>query len=236
MNMSEYELTDYVSVTDAARQFVDLSNVAFAEYEGAMEFGYEWGEWYLRRPGTDPRLCQAALAEGKLVSQVLVAVQELQIGGDLLRCGIIDSVATHPEHRKQGLARALMDRAHEAMRENAQVDAAVLYTNPAGHPYRFYGRLGYLTRAQAALITGPRPDAEAVVEAVDPGEVAGELMRLLNGYYAGHEGYAPLNDAMWRWHKLEVPAGTGLEVAARIEDGRAVATVSFTDVELLLGG
>ena len=58
---AEYVLTDYTGVPDLVRQFVDLNNVAFSDYEGAMQFGYDWGEWYLQRPGMNPRLCQAAL-------------------------------------------------------------------------------------------------------------------------------------------------------------------------------
>jgi len=233
---TDYTLTDHTQVPDLTRQFVDLSNLAFAEYEGAMQFGHEWGEWYLSRPGTDRRLCQAALAGEEMISQVLVAVQELQIGGELLRCGIIDSVATHPDHRRQGLARLLMDRAHEAMRETARVDAAVLYTNPAGHPCQFYGRLGYLTRARAALITGRRPNGEPSVQPVDPDEHADGLIALLNRYYGDYEGYTPLSSDLWRWHKLTAPDSTGLQVMARLDAGRPTATVSFANVELLLGG
>lgn len=233
---AEYVLTDYTGVPDLVRQFVDLNNVAFSDYEGAMQFGYDWGEWYLQRPGMNPRLCQAALAGEQMVSQVQVTVQELQLGGELLRCGIVDSVATRPEHRQRGLARALMERAHTAMRELADVDAAVLYTNPADHPYRFYGRLGYLTRAQAALVAGPRPDVNPTVEPVDAGEHAQALVALLNDYYCNYEGYAPLDEELWRWHKVEAPESNAMVVNAAVRGQEAVATVSFAEGEILLGG
>ncbi len=231
-----YELCDHTRVPQLARQFTDLSNIAFAEYDGAMEFSYEWGEWYLARPGTDRRLCQAGMRGDQMVSQVLVAMQDLQIGGEVLRCGIIDSVATLPEHRKQGLARGLMGRAHDAMREIGGADAAVLYTNPAGHPYKFYGRLGYLTRATAALITGRRPDVIPTVEDICPEAHSAGLMSLLNTYHGAHEGYAPLTPELWHWHKLTVPESTGLRVMARSEGSDALATVSFAEAQLLLGG
>ncbi|MGD9496096.1 MAG: GNAT family N-acetyltransferase [Armatimonadota bacterium] len=228
-----YTLTNFTQVTDTPAQVMRLSNAAFVEYEGAMEVDVPWTEWYLQRPGTDLVLCQAALDGNRLVSQVLVCIQELQLGGQRVRCGLIDSVATYPEHRRKGLARALMNRAHDAL-QCAGAAAAVLYTNPAGHPYGFYGRLGYITRAQGAMFMGPRPSGDGCAPVpVDAAAQASGLCALLNRYYAGYEGYAPMDGGIWRWHKLD-PPGTRPVVVAEMTGSGPVSTATFARAELRL--
>ncbi len=245
--MAGYELCDHTRVPDLVAQFVELSNVGFAEYEGAMQFDEDWSAWYLQRPGTDPRLCQAALSGEQMVSNVLVAVQPLQIGGDLLTCGIIDSVATHPDHRRRGLARALMERAHQAMQQVTAVDAAVLYTDPAGHPHQFYQRLGYETRAQASLLTGSRPPVarsfseggqvdQEPLEPAAPEDAGQPLFDLLNEFFSEHEGYCPMDSRLWRWHKCERVAANPVTVVVEEAGGVPVATATFAEAELLLAG
>lgn len=229
-----YTLTDYTQVDDLVAQVTRLQNVAFAEYEGAMEIGEAFIEWYLKRPGTELSMCPAALDGDTLVSQVIVCVQSLQLGGETLRCGIIDSVATDPAHRKQGLARSLMERAHDLMIE-AGLEAAVLYTNPDDHPYHFYGRLGYEERARASMLIGARPGGSGCsADPVDPVEHSAGLRALLNDYYAGHEGFSPLTEELWRWHKIEAPAEP--TVIAEMSGTAPVSTATFAEAPLRIEG
>ncbi|NLO06693.1 MAG: GNAT family N-acetyltransferase [candidate division WS1 bacterium] len=226
----DHRLCDFTQVPELAAQVTRLSNLAFGEYEGAMEVGEGWTEWYLARPGTDRGLSQAALADGKLVSQVIVCVQPLQLGGQTLRCGIIDSVATDPEHRQQGLARQLMERAHEAV-QDADLDAAVLYTNPEDHPYGFYSRLGYRERTRAMMLIGRRPgESGCGAEPVDAAEHAEGLRNLLNRYYVGHEGFSPLEADLWRWHKLDAPNPP--TVVAEMTGSGPITTATFATARL----
>ena len=232
--MPEYTLCNHTEVPDLVSQLTELSNLAFGDYEGAMEMSEEWMTWYLQRPGTDPERSQAALCDGQMVSNVLVALQPLQIGGQLLRCGIIDSVATHPDHRRQGLARALMGHAHLALMGEA--DAAVLYTNPADHPYQFYQRLGYQTRAYASLLAGPRPPAKGVAPSeITPQEAGQPLFDLLNDFFAEHEGYCPMDEDLWAWHKCDRPGAMPVTVVIEGSPERPTATATFAEAELLLG-
>ena len=230
-----YALSDFAEVPNLAEQVTRLQNLAFAEYEGAMEIDEAFTQWYLSRPGTDPRMCHAALAEGdRLVSQVIVCVQDVRLGGVALRCGIIDSVATDPEHRRQGLARSLMERAHEVM-QRAGLDAAVLYTNPEDHPYSFYQRLGYEERARAAMLIGARPGGSGCsAEPVDAAEYAGGLCALLNDYYVGHEGFSPLGEELWRWHKLDAPSDP--TVVAELTGSGPIATATFAGAPVRIEG
>ncbi len=228
-----YELTDHSRIDDVVAQTTRLTNAAFADYEGAMEVDESWTEWYLQRPGTEPELCQVALDGDTVVAQVLVCAQPLQLGDGVLDCAIIDGVATHPEHRRQGLARQLMERAHEAMKER-ELAASVLYTNPEDHPYEFYRRLGYRERARGSLLVGPRPEGNrCAAEEVDATEHGGALRDLINDYYTGWEGFHPLDEAIWQWHRLDPPVGPATVVAELAGSG-AVSTVSFAHANLKL--
>ncbi len=229
-----YVLSDFADVPDLAAQVTRLDNLAFAQYEGAMAFDEAFSEWYLARPGTDLRMCQAALDGERLVSQVIVCVQPLQLGGRTMRCGIIDSVATDPEHRKQGLARQLMERAHEVM-QRVGLDAAVLYTNPDDHPYHFYARLGYEERARASMLMAARRDRSGCgALPVDAEAEAEGLRALLDEYFAGYEGFAPLSEELWRWHKIDSPVKP--TVVAEMSGSGPISTATFADAQVRVEG
>lgn len=237
MPVEGYFLGTHRDVARLVPQLTALSNTAFAEYDGAMPVEDGFMQWYLQRPGSRPELCPAALYEGELVANVLVAIQDLYLGGELLRCGIIDTVATHPDHRKHGLARALMEEAHRLMQE-AGAEAAVLYTNPDGHPYRFYQRLGYLPQAMGAALSCRRP-ASQPARAAEEATVADEsaVRALLDEHYRGCGGYAPMVDDLWRWHRRERPVEMPIQlVVVRGAAGLPVAALALAEVELLLEG
>ena len=233
MTDAQYHFGTHVDVPDLVAQLTRLSNIAFADYEPIMPVDDAFMEWYLHRPGCVPELCTTALRDGKMVANVLVTLQDLQLGGATLQCGIVDTVATDPGHRKRGLARRLMEDAHRRM-QAAGAEAAVLYTNPDGHPYHFYRRLGYELRAEAAALTcpGPMPRSALRAQPADPGD-APAIRRLLDRYHAAYEGYAPLTDELWRWHRAERPAGMPLHLLV-IRDGAdgVSATVCFAELEL----
>ena len=199
-----------------------------------MEVEQPWVEWYLNRPGIAPEHCQAVLAEDALVSQVICCIQPVRLGTELFRCAIIDSVATDPNHRRQGLARTLMQRAHDSLRPES-IDAVLLYTNPEGHPYSFYRRLGYRERGRASMLIGPRPGRSGhgpgPVDAVQHGVA---LSNLINRYHAHHEGFSPLSDELWRWHKVDPPSRP--TVIAELAGSRVAATASFAPATLRVGG
>jgi predicted GNAT family N-acyltransferase len=164
-----------------------------------------------------------------------VAIQPIQIGGRLLQCGIIDSVSTHPDHRRQGLARKLMDMAHERM-QAAGADAAVLYTNPEDHPYRFYGRLGYQTRATCMMMSAVRPAERTLDIREMTAAEQSTLAAIIDGFYSDHEGYAPLSDDLWEWHKVTRPPGMEAHVMVGEMGDEIAATCTWSTIELLLRG
>lgn len=231
-----YRFVTHDRVPALYEQLADLTNGAFAEYEGAPTIDADFCRWYARRPGSSPGLCVAALHGERLVANVLVAIQPLNLGGEFVPCGVIDTVATHPAHRRQGLAHRLMDMAHQLMQENG-AEAAVLYTNPENHPYHFYSRLGYVTRAQASMLTGDRPPATGRYEVrpMRPDE-ATLVQRLVNGKYGAYEGFALLDEALWRWHRVERPAAMPVAVMMAERGGEVVGTAALASVTVLLEG
>ncbi len=235
MDHEGYRIGDHRDVDDLPQQLAALSNAAFSQYEGAMPVDAAFISWYLRRPGCRPELCPVALEGNRLASNVLVAIEHLQLGGQVLPCGIIDTVATLPEHRRHGLARVLMESAHELMRQ-AGAEAAVLYTNPDDHPYRFYRRLGYETRAIGAALLGPRPAHTQPAQAATAAEAAA-IRTLLDRSYAQYEGYAPMTDELWDWHRLNRPGDMPVHLRVLRDDGdKVVGTAAFAEAETLVGG
>lgn len=232
----DYRFVSHAAVPGLVEQLTALSNLAFAEYEGAPEVDEAFTEWYLRRPGSSADVCVAALHGDRIVANVLVALQELNIGGEYLLCGLIDTVATDPAHRQHGLARQLMDMAHELIRARG-AEAAVLYTNPANHPYYFYGRLGYFTRAQAGMLTGRRPQESGKyhVRPVAENEAAA-VRELVNGRYSSYEGFCRLDETLWRWHRKERPASMPAQVFVAETGTKIIGTVALAEVEVLLHG
>jgi len=237
MTTTPYRFGTHADVPDLVSQLTRLSNLAFAEYEGAMPIDEEFMAWYLQRPGSRPELCPVALDQDSLVCNVLVALQGLQLGGQVLPCGIIDTVATAPAHRRRGLARRLMHASHDLMRR-AGAEAAVLYTNPDGHPYGFYQSLGYETRATGAALMGRRPEAQCPVSMVRAGTHEHQAVRaLLDSHYALYEGYAPMTDKLWRWHRTHRPASMPIELLVTHDaSGLVTGTAAYAEVELLLKG
>ena len=231
-----YRYVTHGQAPHVAAQLTELSNLAFAEYEGAPTVDVEFSRWYARRPGSTPGLCVAALAGGQMVANVLVALQHVNLGGEFVPCGIVDTVATHPQHRRQGLAHRLMAMAHGLMRAHG-AEAGVLYTNPANHPYHFYTRLGYVTRAQAAMLAGQRPPPAGVCH-VRPlaAHEAGAVRELVNGEYESYEGFARLDDDLWRWHRVARPASMPAQVVVAERAGRLVGTAALAEVSVLLEG
>ena len=234
--VADYEFVDLTQVRELVAQVTALNLAAFAEYEGAPDLDESFTEWYLRRPGSTPQLCVGALHGDQLVSMVLITIQRVQIGGRLLDCGIIDSVATDPAHRRQGLARKLMDMAHEKM-QAAGAAAGLLYTNPEDHPYRFYKQLGYRTRAVCQMMQAPRParGGSLHVRAAQATEHE-TLAAIINDFYGAHDGFAPLDEELWEWHKVGRPADMRAEVRVAEAGGELVGTCTWAQTSLLLEG
>ena len=85
----------------------------------ARQFGhiYKWAppEWYA-----------AAKTEGELTGALLVVTRRIDVGIESANVAGIGGVVTKPEHRKKGVATAMMHRAAELMRDRLDVEFGCL--------------------------------------------------------------------------------------------------------------
>lgn len=220
-----YEIRPHAGVPDLARQAYELTWLAFSSYEGVLTPSAAHTAWYLRRPGMDRKLSRAALHEGRMVSSVYVTVAMVRLGGQLVRTGVIDTLMTHPDHRRRGLARRLLEEAIEAMRAQ-DLAASLLYTVPGSGPYELYQSLGFRPHAEVAYLCRP---PVAVPQRREPAGLIGraELMAFLNACFGQHDGYVPLDDDLWRWRREERPAECPALTSTVERDGSLVGSVTF---------
>lgn len=105
---------------DDLRRIWDMLEAGFHEHWGEWEMGDAgYAEWSTD-PRTDPALIVAAYRGDKPASVVLNIVERLDDG---TRRGLLDGVATHPEHRRLGLARACIARSLARLRDAGATSA-----------------------------------------------------------------------------------------------------------------
>ncbi len=225
--MEGYEVVRHRELGEVAGQVYDLTRLAFGSYAGVLQPSEAHRRWYVGRPGMDPDLSQAALYGATLVASVFVTVARVRLGGRLQRLGIVDTVMTHPAHRRRGLARRLMAEAIAGMRARG-LAASLLYTVPGSMPYAFYQSLGYrphapvhyLRRVQAA----PRGPLRGVRTAGPADQ--GPLTAFLNARLRRYDGYVPMDSALWRWRRASRPAELPADTYIVEEGGRILGCVT----------
>jgi len=207
MTHSPYDIVPHSRLHSLAEQIYDLAALAFGTYPGVLVPSRAHRDWYVRRPGMDASLSRAALCGDRLVASLFVTVAPVRLGGGVEPVGIVDTVMTHPEHRRRGLARRLLTEAIAGMRFRG-LAASLLYTVDGSMPYRFYRGLGYRPYAPVRYCRRPGIPRGAVPDSglrpMRPGE-DDAVRDLLNAAYARHEGYVPLDVPLWRWRKVERP-------------------------------
>ena len=205
--MTEYRLCTHAEAGDRRtlhRAMAELNRLSFSRYDGVIMPSQMFVEWYASRPGMDPRLCQAAFAGDELVSSVLVTLAKMRLAGRMVLCGILDEVMTHPDHRRRGLARALIERALVGMggRGAAVSLLNTLEATPPSGPQQLYERLGYQVYERVDRFEVPwgRPEAPAVAAKIPPD---GAARAAIESALGGRDGWLELNDELWRWRRVE---------------------------------
>ena len=208
--MGEYRFATHAEIADRAslhQALSDLNGLTFGHYSGVVVASPSFMAWYTARPGMDPRLCQAALAGDQLVSSLFVTLVPMGLAGEMVPCGLIDTVMTHPDHRRRGLARQLLEQAIAAMKE-AGAGAGFLNTaqvDPPAGPQRLYESLGYCAYSPVdRFVKSPPHEAEAAPAtrvAADDAARAVFTQRL-----GCRSGWIALDEALWRWRRLERPS------------------------------
>lgn len=204
--MDELQPVPHSAIGELATQVYDLTRLAFGSYPGVLAPSAAHRAWYVRRPGMDATLSPAIVHGRRLVASAFVTVARMLLGGRLRPVGIVDTVMTHPDYRRQGLARRVLAAAVAGMRARG-LAASLLYTVPDSIAYRFYRSLGYRAHAPVHYFRHERaaggpsvPVAERLLPA-DEGAVAA----FLNAHFAGHDGFVPIDGELWRWRRSQRP-------------------------------
>jgi predicted acetyltransferase len=113
-------------------ELVDLFDLVFGPGDADL-----WRNFHGREPFCRREWCRVLKRRGRIVSHVCWVPRLMRIGNTVIRAGTIGYTATHPNHRHQGLAAALMeDWTRELTRRGEHFSFVV------GIP-KFYEQFGY---------------------------------------------------------------------------------------------
>lgn len=207
MSHRHYEIVAHSDLGNLASRIYDLTAACFATYPGVIHPTEAHRAWYVRRPGMDAALSSAALFGDEIVSSVFITRVLMRLGGTLVPVGMVDTVMTHPAHRRRGLASAVLSRAILGMKSEG-LAAASLSTLLHSMPYRFYESLGFRLVTPMDYYQRLQPARASMGSRAEmlPPEADGEALAFLNAHFAQDEGYIPYDEALWRWRKRERPA------------------------------
>ncbi|MGI5917317.1 MAG: GNAT family N-acetyltransferase [Anaerolineae bacterium] len=229
MNDDGYRLCAHRDLGDMARQLTDLSRRVFGRYDGVLVPSEAHRLWYARRPGMDGMLSTAVVRDGQVVAGAFVTVADVRLGGTLRRTGIIDTVMTHPDHRRRGLARRVLEAAVDGMRARG-LEAGLLYTVIDSMPYRLYESLGFRGHTPVCYMRRIQPIATGRDLPVARRADAADALRLrafMDAHFGGHDGYLPMDEALWRWRKLNRPPELPAQVWYLETGGRVCGCVTL---------
>jgi GNAT superfamily N-acetyltransferase len=227
--VTAYEAASQAQRRPTTGQLTDLATLCFGGYPGVLPPTADFMRWFLSRPGLDLSLSQAAWQDRQLAASAFITRASLLVEGNPVCFGLVDTVMTHPEHRRQGLAKRLVLEAIRACRD-AGLEALQLYTAPDTVPYNLYRGLGFV---HAHSLIYWRREAQVPVPGALPAWAAlpvsrcGDLAELYETLAATHDGVPRHDRELWRWRKRERPAGLGATVwRARVAGSGAMATCS----------
>ncbi len=212
-----------------------LTAIAFAAFAGVVQPSPAKTAWYLARPGMDRDLSGVIVHAGEIVSSVYVTRLRFAVGGEPRQMAMIDTVITHPDFRRRGMARRLLQRALDGARA-AGLDGVSLYTVPQTLPFAIYTRLGFHPYRQSIVWMekdgASLPPGAATARSIRSEEETA-VRELVNRCHAGHDGFVPLDDALWRWRKRQRPAHMPADVRTVWDGDRLVGTATLCPVELI---
>ena len=202
--MQTLSLTKANSLTDSLSGLLELHRSCFSDYIGVLPSESSFLDWYLKRPGLGEENVFIFSTGDTIVSALFLTLSRFRLGSDYLPVGIIDTVMTHPEFRRQGLASQLMKEAEKHMRKHG-CRFGYLYTIPGTSQFNLYQRLGYhdhkrvfhLTKKSACQDSSGFPKGNFSMDKVQD---------FLNHSFRDRNGFVPLENSMWQWRKVNRPS------------------------------
>ena len=236
--MSDYEVQSHAeflsqpgrsrNAAGLAEALDALSHAAFGQYDGVIAGTPEFKRWFMSRPGMTDESRFLAAAGDRVVSSVFVTLTPMQWAGQVMAAGLVDSVMTHPNHRRKGLARALLTRALDFM-EGRGTDLSLLYTVAGSMAYEFYASMGYVDYVRVQFLRKATDDLAGMEKPAASSPMPGtpQLRALLDAAYAGHDGYLPMSQALWQWRRETRPSfvPVNVHVIATADHGQATFAV-----------
>src|SRR5574340_965919 len=139
---------------------------------------------------------------------------------------------THPEHRRRGLARRLMERAAEAMAA-AGAEVSLLYTartEPQSGPEQLYRSLGYGPRELVSV--WERPPGPLAAPPAPRVAVEAKARQAWERALGRRDGWLPLSDELWRWRRETRPPRHPIALYAA---GATMAAISVGELTFSAG-
>jgi GNAT superfamily N-acetyltransferase len=166
-----------------------------------MPDGWQGRDFFRRYLEDDPTFSDenvwVAAEAGRLLSCVQIFPRPLRIRGKAVPTGGIGSVFTHPEHRRGGIAGALLDRAVEAM-GRAGMELSLLFTGRIP----WYTRLGWrswaVTRTLLERREGAARASGAEILAFDPARDLAAVKAVHEHYSGCLDGTVVRDESLWQ--------------------------------------
>jgi ribosomal protein S18 acetylase RimI-like enzyme len=139
---------------DEYRKVWEADVEAFRDHQGASEPQESWFDEFLADPNFDPSLWRVAWDGDEVAGQVRAFIDKEQNEEFGRRRGWTEDISTRREYRRRGLARSLMCRSLEALRDAGMEEAALsVHTdNPTG-AYRLYESVGFVVERRDIFYT-----------------------------------------------------------------------------------
>jgi len=128
---------------DEVNQICELFEICFGQGGIAPTRSKEEYVWrYFERPKNDDDAVFLVLDDNKIISHVALTFSEMYFGNEKLLIGSIDDVMTHPQYRRKGFAKKLMECAIEYSKSE-NTDGMILITSLNSIAYKLYRKLEF---------------------------------------------------------------------------------------------
>lgn len=161
----------------------------------------EWADGYYNGPYNDLKYKRVVVADGKIVSCLVIIPSTIYLGGTIVPMGGIGGVATLPDQRKHGYAGMLMANSVHALRDLGFATSA-LYPFSFKY-YRKFGWefAGHWLKYSAKPDLLPASSESSLVRPFIEDDLA-SVMRMYDERYRGECGPFVRDERHWRRHIL----------------------------------
>ncbi|HPZ39789.1 MAG TPA: GNAT family N-acetyltransferase [Candidatus Atribacteria bacterium] len=226
-----YKLSRGLEVKNIVEELLYLHSLSFGAYPGVLPTSRDFLEWYIERPGLGLENILLFLYEDKVVSSLFLTLSHIYLEGELTPVGIIDTVMTHPDYRRRGLASALLKEAEKIMAEK-ECRMGYLYTVPESPQFYLYQRLGYVDFKRIFHLQ--REKGEKPFYDREGKESPHQRVReFLNQNLSSYNGFVYFSEEQWMWRKAKRPVCLPTKlISLQDENNHLLATLTITEGEI----